>query len=109
MDYSKKYEAFLNKIPRRTNECWFGSIETGVISVYGHNFLLYLDGTSLRIWNLIDGNRTMNDLIDQLCMEYSASRKNILKDTVNFVIHLENAGVAVWRTRPLFEDVNLDD
>ncbi|TFG74387.1 MAG: PqqD family protein [Thermodesulfobacteriales bacterium] len=107
---SQKYKDLLNKVPRRTNECWLGDMfEGNDVYVCGYKFLVHLEGTALRIWQLMDGNRTMAELVEQLNKEYSSiARDVILEDSISYVIHLEKAGVAAWRSRPLFEEVKLD-
>lgn len=107
----QQYEALLNKIPRRTNECWLGDLysDKGVF-VAGHKFLIHLEGTAQRIWQLMDGHRTVNKIVDHLYKEHhSAKREIILEDTIRYILHLEKAGIAAWRFRPMFEGIELDD
>ncbi len=105
------HEELLNKIPRRTNECWLGDLDAnGKAYVCGHRFLIYLEGTALRIWQLMDGRLTVAELMDQLSKEYSfTGRTVILEDIIRYIVGLEESGLAAWRTRPLFEEVELDD
>jgi len=102
---------FLPKVPRRTNECWLGDLDSDrPLYVCGHKFLTRLEGTALRIWQLIDGSRTMEDIIDRLTGEFvGADRETIAEQTIGYMIQLERAGLAAWRSRPLFEGVELDD
>lgn len=107
----KKYKDFLYKPPRRTNECWLGNIDLdNNIYVCGHKFLACLNNNTLEIWRLMDGRRTILDIVHHLKEKYTfTSKKEILSDTINFILHLENVGLAAWRSRPLFEDVKLND
>lgn len=108
---AQQYESLLDKIPRRTNECWLGDIDGGEEAyVCGHEFLLHLQDTAIRIWQLLDGRRTLAEIVDLLAEGYGgASRDVILEDTIGFVLNLERFGLAAWQSRPLFEGVRLDD
>jgi hypothetical protein len=103
------YEELLNKKPRRTNDCWLGDLN-GNAYVCGQRFLLFLEGTALRIWQLMDGHMTVAEIVDQLNKEYSCTNRRImLEDVIRYILGLEESGLAAWRTRPLFEEVELDD
>lgn len=102
---------FLDMIPRRTNECWLGSLsyEKGVY-VCGYRFLVHLDTNGLMIWQLINGRRTVRELIKVLAQDYIRDDSELVfQQTVNYITELERAGLVAWRTRPLFENVSLDD
>lgn len=108
---SQKYEDFLNKVPRRTNECWLGDIyNDDEIYVCGYKFLVHFEETALRIWQLMDGSRTILELVEQLCRECDpVNESKVLEDTIRYIMQLEKIGLAAWRSRPLFEEVQLDD
>ncbi len=97
----------INKVPRRTNECWMGDFQYDPgLYVCGHKFLLYVEGSLLEIWKIMDGKHTAADIIDILCLKYKHDEKvKIKKDVVDCLLQLEKFGLAAWRTRPLFEDV----
>lgn len=101
----------LDRIPRRTNECWLGDDRTeGPLYVCGHRFLLRLAGPALDIWRLIDGRHTVAQIADVLDSQFPhTGRAVILADVIACIRHLEHLGLAAWSTRPLFEDVRLDD
>lgn len=107
----KRYRTILNRVPRRTNECWLGNVqdEDGVY-VCGHKFLLRIEGNALALWRSIDSRHTVVDLAREMGEAYpTTSPSRILEDVVEFLVRLESLGLAAWRTRPLFEDVQLDD
>lgn len=104
------YRELLRLVPRRTNECWLGDIddEHGVY-VIGHRFMLRVEGTTLAMWRLIDGRHSVQDIADCLNDAYTTPDPDvILESTVEFLLRLETLGLAAWRTRPLFEQVELD-
>ncbi|MDP8225775.1 MAG: PqqD family protein [Candidatus Lernaella stagnicola] len=100
----------LDATPRRTNECCLGDIDRGErISVYGFRYLLCLEGTALRIWQLIDGTHTINEIIDQLAGEFAVPNRAAMEyEVVSYFDRLEKIGLVAWRLRPLFEEVQLD-
>lgn len=108
-----RYRELLNKIPRRTNECWIGTIEDSQpqeIYVCGHKFLLRLEGTALEIWRRMDGSLTVSQIVADLADHYTAlNPEQICSEVVEYIIGLERLGLAAWRLRPLFEEVILDD
>jgi len=101
----------MDKTVRLTNECWLGCLSEGEpVYVCGHKFLLRLEGTALEIWKLIDGQNTMADIIAKLTSSYQAVRpESIAEGTIEYILQLERFGLAAWRSRPLFEDVPLDE
>ena len=101
----------LDRVARRTNDCWLGDIRRprARVHVCGHRFLLPLEGTGLEIWLLLDGTLTVAQIAETLAARYpGGNRARILEDTAAFVHKLELLGLAAWRNRPLFEDVSLD-
>ena len=47
-----------------------------------------LSEVGARIWDLVDGQRTISDLIDIICEEYEVKREEVEKDTMDFVQRL---------------------
>jgi len=111
MTLTEEHKGLLNKVPRRVNECWLGDLaqDKGVY-VVGYQVLVCLEGTALRIWQLMDGTRSLVEMTETLAKEYRAtSPEVILEGTIACLLKLEGAGLAAWQTRPLFEDIELDD
>lgn len=105
-----KYQSILDKQPRRTNECWLRDTKENKIYIYGYKFLMCLEGTSLEIWLMMDGQITVREIYKKLKKKYQKSNDNdIFEDIISFIIHLERSGLAAWRTRPLFEDININE
>ncbi len=101
----------LDRVARRTNDCWLGDIRgrRAKVLVCGHRFLLPLEGTALEIWLLLDGALTVAQIAERLAAGYrGADSVRVLDDVAGFVHKLELLGLAAWRTRPLFEDVSLE-
>jgi len=107
MVINKNYSHFLKKPPRKTNECWLGD-KNEKIYVYGYKFLLLLEGTSLQIWQLLDGKYSVEEIINKISEDYdSFFQERISEDIIDFLLQLEKIGLLAWRTRPLFEEVNI--
>jgi len=106
-----QYDYLLHKTPRRTNECWLGNTSShNSIYICGHKFLLRLENTSFAVWRLIDGHHSLAEIAEELESKYNVeSRDILLEDLIACVLRLEKLGLVAWRSRPLFEDVSLDD
>lgn len=101
----------LDRVARRTNDCWLGEIRgrRSKVLVCGHRFLLPLEGTALEIWLLLDGSLTVAQVAERLAAGYpDVDFARILEDVAGVVHKLELLGLAAWRNRPLFEDVSLE-
>ncbi len=55
--------------------------------------LYALSETGARIWQLIDGRRSLAQVCDRMIEEYDADAKEIAADVTEFVQHLESVGV----------------
>ena len=51
-----------------------------------------LDGVAADIWELIDGERTVADMLDMLLDEYDVSAEILSRDLNEFIEQLESAG-----------------
>jgi hypothetical protein len=52
-----------------------------------------LTGTGAHVWELIDGERTLNEIIDTLKSDYEANPEEIIADVNSFVDALKSAGL----------------
>lgn len=111
MTQREQYKASLDKKPRRINMLWLGDLEQDTTAyIYGNKFLVSIEGVSLEIWKLLDGKYTVAQIAEKIASKYdSIPREQILEDTIEYIIQLEEAGLVAWRVRPLFEDIKLDD
>jgi hypothetical protein len=55
--------------------------------------LYALSDTGARIWQLIDGRRSLAQVCEQMIQEYDADADEIVADVTEFVQHLEGVGV----------------
>lgn len=80
------------------------------VFVCGHKFMVRLEGTALEIWRLMDGRHTAREIAEALGRRYvSPAPDAILENTLGCLRQLEELGLAAWRSRPLFEEIDLDD
>ena len=50
------------------------------------------DPVSATIWELVDGERTVQEILREVCQEFDAEEKKAKKDLVKFLKHLESIG-----------------
>jgi len=75
------------KLPWRTIE------DNTIIVDLDREKVIDLDGAAKTIWDSIDGNNSMDDIVSALTEIYSVSRKNALEDTVSFAEELLERGL----------------
>lgn len=111
MSILSQFKDLIEKAPRRTNECWICDVnENEKIYVYGYKFIACLEGTSFQIWKLMDGSLNINQIADSLCKTYRGIDKgSMIESIISYILQLERAGLAAWQSRPLFEDVDIDE
>ncbi len=56
-----------------------------------------LDSVGTRIWESIDGSRTVQDLVDLILEEYNVSREQAVTDVLQLVAQLADEGLIVTR------------
>jgi hypothetical protein len=52
-----------------------------------------LDSVGTKIWENIDGHRTVEDLADLICAEYNADKGQVVVDVQRLVEHLADEGL----------------
>lgn len=84
----KNYE---KKLPKRLSEAWGWSKKEGkgeVIEPFSGN-PYWLNPTGFLIWKLCDGKHTVENIIDAVSSEYDVSRQLAIKDTLGFLLSLQ--------------------
>jgi hypothetical protein len=56
-----------------------------------------LDSVGTRIWQSIDGSRTVQDLVDLVLEEYNVDRDQVVTDVLRLVEQLADEGLVVSR------------
>ena len=54
-----------------------------------------MDSTATFIWNRLDGLHSVNQIVDELCEEYSVARELATEDVLEFVSLLDGKGLVV--------------
>lgn len=54
-----------------------------------------LNEVGTRIWQLIDGNRSIRDIATQITNEFDVGLKQALIETQNFIFVLQRAGIVI--------------
>jgi hypothetical protein len=53
------------------------------------------------VWNLIDGHRSVEDIVTEVCNEYNVSSEQARQDVMSFLQLLSEKGALVLESRPL--------
>lgn len=54
-----------------------------------------MDNTATFIWNRLDGNFSIEQIVDELCAEYSVARELAAEDVIDFINQLDQKGLVV--------------
>ena len=54
-----------------------------------------LDSVGTKVWESIDGQRTIEDLANLICEEYNADKGQVVADVLRLVEHLADEGLLV--------------
>ena len=57
------------------------------------------DPVSTRIWELVDGRKTLQEIHQVLCQEFDAAAKKVRRDLLKFLTHLKSIGAIQIATR----------
>jgi hypothetical protein len=49
--------------------------------------------TGARVWELVDGQRTVEEVVELICREFDASREDAERDVLEFLDRLEACGL----------------
>ena len=66
--------------------------ETVLLAESGNQYIS-LNAVGSFIWEQIDGNHSLNDILDILCHEYEVDRERALADIETFVTQLADEGL----------------
>ena len=71
--------------------------ETIIVPIKGGvgdlNSIYVLNELGAQIWNLIDGQNSINRMIEDICKAYDVGPKEAEKDTIEFLTSLEASGL----------------
>lgn len=94
---------YLNQRPQKTEDVVSRKIEDQFIlipirsNVADLDSIYTLNETSTRIYELIDGERTLAQIRDALAKEYEVSREDLAEDIWQMVKQLESIGSIQWK------------
>ena len=60
-----------------------------LVALSRSNDIYYLNGTAREMWNLLDGNTSIESLCAKIMCEYDVDRKSLEGDIVNFIRDLQ--------------------
>ena len=82
-----------SKFARNGDIAW-RVIDGEALVVSPKDSLIYpLNDVGTRIWELLDGKRTVSDIASAICVEFEADAKAIQDDVMDFIEGLSKAGL----------------
>ncbi len=75
--------------PKRNRNVAWRVIEEEAILISSEDSMLHsLDEVGTLIWELADGEHTIDQIVDRICEDYDVERERAHKDTVEFLENL---------------------
>jgi hypothetical protein len=72
--------------PKRNKNVAWRVIEQEAILISSEDSMLHsLDEVATLIWEMADGEHTVDQIVDRVCEEYDVEREQAQKDTVEFL------------------------
>lgn len=65
-----------------------------------------LNEVGARIWSLLDGSRSVGEIIEIICSEYAVAADQATEDVLSFVINLAERDIVTFSAAPVQLDVN---
>ncbi len=76
------------KVTRDENVAWRIIGDEAVLLSAEDSSVHSLDAVGTRIWELCDGEKTVNEIVDQVVSEFEVDRETAEKDVVEFITEL---------------------
>jgi len=101
--------SLLDQYPVQTNSV--GRIVDGeaVIVFPESGQVKVLNQVGARIWSLMDGSRTVQNIAEVICDEYQVEKEHAEADVLEFTEKLEKTGVVTLVAEPLSAGTGLDE
>jgi len=89
--------------PRRLSEIWKLDRETNMVVALGLNGTVQLNAVGSAIWLLLDGEHTIEYIIEKLAGAYpDQDQGQLRKDLISFISYLSASGLVILDWRPLY-------
>ena len=73
-------------------------VDDGALLINLHNGDYFsLNGTGARVWENIDGSRTVGELVELVLAEYDADAEEVVADVLSLVNDLASEGLVIAR------------
>lgn len=63
------------------------------------DFVYTLSPVAARVWNLLDGSRSLDEVVDAICAEYDVDRETARRDLEELLVSLEEAKLLTETSR----------
>ncbi len=96
----------LYKIPRKNTELAWRIIENETVIIpldeqtTDFEKIELLNNTGTKIWELIDGNNTIKEIIEKICGEYAIGHEEAEKEVLGFIRNLRGKNLTRLRGIP---------
>jgi len=87
--------------PQKCYNLWTKENNNGIISNY--NKIFSLNETAFDIWNLINGSRNINDIINEITNIYDTNYTDVKKDCITTLKYFHENNLAIIDYDPLFK------
>lgn len=89
---------FLNKIPCKKEPIAYRTIDNEVVVILPQiSEVNILNEVGTRIWELIDGTKTISEIISIIFDEYDVEKEELEKDTIEFINKLKESEMILWK------------
>jgi pyrroloquinoline quinone biosynthesis protein D len=90
-------DARLQSCPQHAEHVVARTLDDDTVLLNLHTEEYYsLGDVGSRIWDLVDGKRTVAEIVDVIAAEYTADRAEVTKDTCDLLEDLAREGLICW-------------
>jgi len=97
-------DASTRRVPQRKNTLTHEVTDTDEVVIYdGHEKspqLLVLNDTAAGVWLMIDGERSVEEIIAEILKYVDAERDTVAHDVIAFLGQLEQRELIAWKQAP---------
>lgn len=89
----------LQRYPKRhENVAWRTVVDKALLVNPKDSFIYPLNTVATRIWELMDGETSTEDIIKKLCEEFECEKSAIQRDALEFLEELRKSGLIYFDT-----------
>lgn len=87
------------RVPQRKDTVTHEVTDTDEVVIYDGNGpqLLVLNDIAAGVWLMIDGDRSIDEITDEIVSHFSAGREAVTRDVLAFLAQLEHRKLITWK------------